>query len=701
MAISTTTQSPIRRFNSVLLCGLALSIGWGIRGNFGHEYGAAFAGCLAAIVIALLSGRADWRARVLYFAFFGAIGWGFGGSISYMQVISYTQSGHGLSQWYGYVGLFYIGFLWAALGGAGTALAAVAEQKLLIQLFKPILVLFGVWFIQDLVEDPVVDWIQSGIAFDHTWSRHKSPLYWLDADYLAALFALLAMALYDLVDRNERNRLFLPIFGTMGAVLGWGVQSLLKVLELDQKLAASLTYPLGDPTYLNPETGTVAFEPHNFLNNWPQWFGDYPQHIGWVIGLLLGLTVYFSRFGKFRDGASLIVYMASGWLLFFLAFPVLGSVLFANAGGLRMTPPRSDDWAGITGVFIGAVLWFRQNKLLPVAVASILSGTIGGLGFSGIQWVKQLLMIPGNPRILTGKGFSPESAEFKTITDNWADWQHQNWHSFLEQSYGFVNGIAIVVALGFLATRIPVHADQHESASIGRKWTLDVATVFVWLAIPYVNLVKNVEEWGKQLNPAVWTRVVDNQETSAALWDAPYLGRLPGIDFLHMTPLAWFNVTWLLLLLVFILLIRRHAREPLAIIPLSWLGRGQLIFLVLLWTMVVGNFERALVDWSPQRLLTEWVITVNAILATLLVLTVPREREEFAIHLPESFSLFYRQAWMRAALVVAISGVLFLVTNRLVYNYPANEKPSNAIHTRFGLEADWRAKPNLKNALHK
>lgn len=689
----------------MLLSGLALSIGWGIRGNFGHEYGAAFAGCLAAIAVPLLSGRADWRERVLYFAFFGAIGWGFGGSISYMQVISYTQSGHAPSQWFGYVGLFYIGFLWAALGGAGTALAAVAKREQLVELVKPILFLFGIWLLQDWLEDPLVEWLQAGLPADHTWSRHKSPLYWLDADYLAALFALLAMALYDLIDRKEKNIVLLPVFAGLGALLGRLVQLMLQVADLDRKLASLVTYPLGDPTYIDPKTGTLAFDAANFLNNWPQWFSDYPQHIGWVTGLLIGITAYFHWFGKFRHGASLIVYMATGWLLFFLIVPVLGSALFTSYGGLHMTPPRSDDWAGITGAFIGMIRWMRRHQLLPVAVASLISGIIGGLGFSGIQWVKQVMMAPGNPRILIGKGLSPESNAFKTITDNWSSWQQQNWHSYLEQSYGFVNGIAILVALGFLATRIPVHTDPPKPDSGNGKWTLGVAVVFVWLAVPYVNLVKNVDDWREHLNPEVWTRVVPASDgtlqTTAALWDAPYLGRLPGVDFLHMTPAGWFNLTWLLVLLLFIMLIRRHMREPLAIVPATWLGRGQLIFLVLLWLMVVGNFERALVDWHPQRLLTEWVITVNAILATGLVLTVPHERLPVRIQTLPSFAPVYRQLWLRLALTVTISSLFFLLTNRLIYHYPAYEKPDKSIHFRFGPEADWRAKPNLKNAPHK
>lgn len=705
IAVPRTQQSSIWHWRSVLLGGLALSIGWGIRGNFGHEYGAAFAGCLGALVIALVSGRSDWQQRVLYFAFFGSIGWGFGASVSYMQVIAYTMSGHSATQLYGYAALFYIGFLWAGLGGAGTALAAVAERERLIQLFKPVLFVFGIWFLQDLVEDPIAHALQSGITIDHTASRHKSPLYWFDADYLAASTALLAMGLYDLLDQKSRKALWLPVFGAVGALLGWGIQSLLQLLGLDKSLTSLLTYPLGDPTYIDPETGKLAFDAHNFLTNWPQWFGDYPGHIGWVVGLLLGLIAYFIRFGKFRHGASLIVYMASGWLLAFLAFPVLGSLFFTDSGGLRMTPPRSDDWAGITGVFIGMISWMRRNQLRPVAVASVISGTIGGLGFSGIQWIKHLLMAPGNPRMLAGRGLSPDSEVYKITVANWADWQHQNWHSFLEQSYGFVNGLAIVVALGFLATRIPLHNDRHDAEPTHGRWTLGVATVFVLLAIPYVNLVKNVEEWGKQLNPAVWTRTITgvdgSQETAPALWDVPYLGRLPGVDFLSMTPGGWFNLTWLILLGLFIVLIRRHFREPIALVPVSWLGKGQLIFLILLWLMIVGNFERALVNWHPDRILTEWGVTINAILATLLVLTIPTQTRPVAIQAPDSYASLYKQAWLRAASALVVSALFFWLTNRLVYQYPAHEKLDNSLHTRFGPEADWRARPNLKNAQHK
>jgi len=77
-------KPPSFRTSSILLDLLSLSIGWGIRGNYGHQADPMIPGAPAAIATALLSGREDWRQRVHYFAFFGALGWGFGGSIAYM-----------------------------------------------------------------------------------------------------------------------------------------------------------------------------------------------------------------------------------------------------------------------------------------------------------------------------------------------------------------------------------------------------------------------------------------------------------------------------------------------------------------------------------------------------------------------------------------------------------------------------------------
>jgi hypothetical protein len=707
--LKTLQLNPLLRSGSIILIGIALSIGWGIRGNFGHEYGAAFAGSLAAIATAILSSRDDWRDKVGYFALFGAIGWGFGASQSYMQVIAYTQSGHAASQWYGFLSLFYMGFLWAALGGAGTAFAAVETSERISKFIKPLLFVFGMWLILDIIEDPLASWLEDGAKFDGTWSRHKNPLYWFDSDYLAAIFALAGVGLYDLWDRkDERNRLLMPLFAFVGAFAGWMIQALLRMAGMENKFGSSLTFVLGDPTYINPETGRQAFDASNMLNNWPVWFGDYPQHIGWITGLFLGIVAYFYLFGKLRNGASLIAYMSIGFLLAFLALPVLGSLFFQQYGGIRMTPPRSDSWAGITGVFAGTSLWMWKNNLRPVAVASLISGTIGGLGFAGVQFIKQVMTSFGSTKILENKGILPGSEEYTSVVRAWSNWQGQNWHSFLEQSYGFVNGVAIAIALGFLVTRMNKGKDDTvpDPGISGSRWTRAFSVLVILLGLTYFNVFKNVQVWSEQLNPKIWVSVVQNadgtKETVPAQWDAPYIGRLPGVDFLHLSPSGWFNLTWALLVIGCVIIVKRHYRSPLPLIPKKSLAKGQLIFLLLLWIMVIANFERALTGWAPGRLLTEWMIFVHSILATVLVLLLPREQESISLHKEEDLGSFYRRLWIKTIAIAAISSVIFFAGVRMIYQYPDFEKINyGGNQTRFGPKATWKTSPIMKNGEHK
>ena len=67
-----------------------------------------------------------------------------------MQVIAYTHSGDALSVAYGFACLFVIGFLWGALGGAGTALPAFLSRARLTELLIPIAAVIVAWIGQDV-----------------------------------------------------------------------------------------------------------------------------------------------------------------------------------------------------------------------------------------------------------------------------------------------------------------------------------------------------------------------------------------------------------------------------------------------------------------------------------------------------------------------------------------------------------------------
>ncbi len=472
------TSAFVTAAKMILLGALSLSIGWGIRGNFGHEYGAMIPGALAAIAVVLASGREDWWRRVGYFGMFGALGWSFGGSISYMMVIAYTHSGHSESQLYGFACLAVIGFIWGALGGAGTALPACLDRERLTEMFVPILAVFAAWFLQDL-SVPSLERALSGGVVRTGDDRHESPLYWFDTDWIAALLAILAVLLLALVRRR----------------LCWG--------------------------------------------------------------------------------SRLILHLAIGWWLAFLL--MVGLVRLAGIE-FRMTPPRGDNWAGALGMTIAAFIFFGRERLWPVAQAALISGLIGGFGFAAATFLK-LVEVRYVPMLLSqwfGEG----------------TWQ-ANWHSVLEQTYGFINGAGVAVAMYTLARRTPPVVDEPRV----RRWTEAAAVGFVLLAITYVNMVKNVPQW------------IRLQAIPRALYGVP--SRI------------WFDIGYAVLAVVVLGLLLRHLRRRIPLVPTSPLGQGQLLYLVFLWWIVIGDIMRAVPPFREQRLITEGVIFLNSVLCTLLVLIWP------------------------------------------------------------------------------
>jgi hypothetical protein len=117
---------------SILLVGLSLGTGWAIRGQFGHEQGAAWAGGIGALALVLVSQRKDWYAKTLQITLSAAVGWGAGGIISYGTIAGrYAQSDNFPNVFYGLLMLLIIGGLYGLLGGGlvGLTLDSTKEKQ--------------------------------------------------------------------------------------------------------------------------------------------------------------------------------------------------------------------------------------------------------------------------------------------------------------------------------------------------------------------------------------------------------------------------------------------------------------------------------------------------------------------------------------------------------------------------------------------
>jgi hypothetical protein len=305
-----------------------------------------------------------------------------------------------------------------------------------------------------------------------------------------------------------------------------------------------------------------------------------------------------------------------------------------------MTPPRGDNWAGCVGMTAGAIFYCLRTGLAEVARAGVISGFIGGIGFAAASMLKLVEVQSG----------------YET-----------NWHSILEQTTGLFNGVGIAVALAGLAARVgPVdHADDLNDPLV--RWSKPLAVAFVVLGIPYVNLRKNVADWTR-------AHAVPDVMYGVPAW-------------------IWFELAAVVVAAGLAVLIVRHMRRPLAVVPTSLLGQGQGLYIVLLAIMVIGNFERAVVSFAPQRLVTEGVIHCVAVLAVVLLLTsdsshVPDEQEAF---LPGERPI----GWARLMVVGVTAALLMILADWAIVRAIYGDRFAGYAgkHIRFGPNATTHSSP--------
>src|SRR5690606_36676499 len=101
----------------ILLTGMTLGTAWAIRGQFGHEQGAAWAGGIACLFLIVFAKRKEWISGGLKASLLGAVGWGLGGMMSYGQLVGYGRMNDFPNVAYALLTMFIVGGLYGFLGG--------------------------------------------------------------------------------------------------------------------------------------------------------------------------------------------------------------------------------------------------------------------------------------------------------------------------------------------------------------------------------------------------------------------------------------------------------------------------------------------------------------------------------------------------------------------------------------------------------
>lgn len=124
----------MKKNNVLIACviaAMAFGTAWAVRGKFGHEQGAAWAGAIGAMAVVLVARRQDWYNNIFRISLAAAFGWGIGGMISYGMVVGYARAGDFGNVYYGLMMLFVIGALYGFLGGGlfGLTLVDTKDSK--------------------------------------------------------------------------------------------------------------------------------------------------------------------------------------------------------------------------------------------------------------------------------------------------------------------------------------------------------------------------------------------------------------------------------------------------------------------------------------------------------------------------------------------------------------------------------------------
>ena len=240
-----------KQWISCLIVGLTFGTAWAIRGQFGHEQGAAWAAGIGALALVLVSQRKDWYSKILLIALSSAVGWGAGGMISYGKVVGYGRSLDFGNASYGLLMLFVIGGLFGLLGGGfvGLTLGSSGHKRvnwgcLIAEMAAGGLIAYS--FLIDQLE------ILMTPPRSEAWA--------------VCLGAGLAMV-WHMVRHNYKSPLRVALFSAMGAGFGFAFGNFLQILgnvmEISFNMWNVMEYSIGF-------FGGIAMAYGVFTSEWPE-----------------------------------------------------------------------------------------------------------------------------------------------------------------------------------------------------------------------------------------------------------------------------------------------------------------------------------------------------------------------------------------------------------------------------------------------
>lgn len=253
----------------ILIVAMSLATAWAIRGQFGHEQGAAWAGAIGGLALVMVSGRRDWYNKMTLIALASAVGWGAGGVISYGRVVGYTRADNFPNALYGITMLFVIGGLFGLLGGGLVGMVLDSTRKNRVK--------WGALLAEMVAGGLVFYWFLVG-QLEILMTPPRSEAW-------AMILGAGAAMLWHMARNNRHSPIRTAIYAAIGGGFGFAFGSFLQVMgnswEVQFNMWNVMEYSIGF-------FGGVGMAFGVFTSKWPV---DDEIPARWVNNVALGLLV--------------------------------------------------------------------------------------------------------------------------------------------------------------------------------------------------------------------------------------------------------------------------------------------------------------------------------------------------------------------------------------------------------------------------
>jgi hypothetical protein len=367
---SASPRSAVPWWQPTLLAALAGAMGWGIRGQYGHETGAMIAGLLVSLGLVLCLAPHAALLPAARAVAMGTIAIGFGGSMTYGQTVGLTHDAPLVGNWealrWGMLGLAIKGGLWIGFAGLFLGMGLGGKRYRSLEMLLILLAMLGLhWLGVRILNEPFdpSQRLLPRFYFSDSW-------FWEPNDpalkprrevWGGLLFAFLGAWVWAGMLRRDPLARRLALWGALGGAIGFPLGQSLQAYHAWNR--ASFT--TGFWAQLDP------------VMNWWNWM---ETTFGLTMGAFLGLGLWLRRrhiallAPEAAQDSALAPVLEWGLLAVHVSLLLLGE--FGSIGAIEALYDPGLVLGLIPMVAVASGRWWPFLLALPVTALPIAGKTI-------------------------------------------------------------------------------------------------------------------------------------------------------------------------------------------------------------------------------------------------------------------------------------------------------------------------------------